>query len=130
MQVSCIKHVDQYIPPLWVMCLESVAHLLVMFNFSSNFLIYCSVSHQFKAALSKVCLLFCQKTSRPLLIEPSEYQSLPASMMPQASNSNLELLDVATDQLASHENGKNGKDVKLEDIIVHVDSDKLQICRV
>ena len=28
---------------------ESVAHLLVMLNFSSNFLIYCSVSAQFKA---------------------------------------------------------------------------------
>jgi hypothetical protein len=27
---------------------ESVAHLLVMLNFSSNFLIYCSVSTQFK----------------------------------------------------------------------------------
>ena len=42
-QVECIKHVDHYIPPLWIMCLESVAHLLVMLNFSSNFLIYCSV---------------------------------------------------------------------------------------
>ena len=48
------------------MCLESVAHLLVMFNFSTNFLVYCSVSNQFKAALSKVvrirkfCLIFCE----------------------------------------------------------------------
>ena len=38
----------------WVMCLESVAHLLVMLNFSTNFLIYCSVSAPFKKALSKV----------------------------------------------------------------------------
>ena len=36
------------------MCLESVAHLLVMLNFSTNFLIYCSVSAPFKKALSKV----------------------------------------------------------------------------
>ena len=38
------------------MCLESVAHLLVMLNSSSNFLIYCSVSKQFKTALSGTCL--------------------------------------------------------------------------
>ena len=62
----CLKAEYQYIPPVWVMCLESVAHLLVMFNFSSNFLVYCSVSNQFKAALSKVvrirkfCIIFCE----------------------------------------------------------------------
>ena len=53
-QVRCVEEYDQYIPPLWVMCLESVAHLLVMLNFSTNFLIYCSVSAPFKNALSKV----------------------------------------------------------------------------
>ena len=51
-----MEEYDQYIPPLWVMCLESVAHLLVMLNFSTNFLIYCSVSAPFKKALSKVTL--------------------------------------------------------------------------
>ena len=49
-----MEEFDQYIPPLWVMCLESVAHLLVMLNFSTNFIIYCSVSAPFKKALSKV----------------------------------------------------------------------------
>ena len=58
-QVSCKQAGMQYVPALWVMCLESVAHLLVMFNCSSNFLVYCSVSHQFKAALSRVCRYFC-----------------------------------------------------------------------
>ena len=51
-----MEEFDQYIPPLWVMCLESVAHLLVMLNFSTNFIIYCSVSAPFKRALSKVIL--------------------------------------------------------------------------
>ena len=55
-QVACMEEYDQYIPPLWIMCLESVAHLLVMLNFSTNFLIYCSVSAPFKKALSKVKL--------------------------------------------------------------------------
>ena len=32
--MRCVEEFDQYIPPLWVMCLESVAHLLVLFNFS------------------------------------------------------------------------------------------------
>ena len=53
-QVACMEEYDQYIPPLWIMCLESVAHLLVMLNFSTNFLIYCSVSAPFKRALPKV----------------------------------------------------------------------------
>ena len=56
-QVACMEEFDQYIPPLWVMCLESVAHLLVMINFSTNFIIYCSVSAPFKKAFSKVKLL-------------------------------------------------------------------------
>ena len=56
-QVSCIREYDQYIPSLWVMCLESVAHLLVMLNVSSNFLIYCSVSSPFKTALTKVFVI-------------------------------------------------------------------------
>lgn len=53
-QVTCMKVLDQYIPPMWIMCLESVAHLLVMINFSTNFLIYCSVSKQFKSVLSNI----------------------------------------------------------------------------
>ncbi|XP_023322269.1 FMRFamide receptor [Eurytemora carolleeae] len=56
-QVSCMRDYQQYIPPLWIMCLESVAHLLVMLNFSSNFLVYCSVSSQFKTALTSACPL-------------------------------------------------------------------------
>ena len=56
-QVACMEEFDQYIPPLWVMCLESMAHLLVMINFSTNFIIYCSVSAPFKKAFSKVKLL-------------------------------------------------------------------------
>ena len=60
-QVDCIKHQDEYIPPLWIMCLESVAHLLVMINFSSNFLVYCFVSKQFKKVLAKNCCFLFHK---------------------------------------------------------------------
>ena len=62
--VSCREHNHQYVPPLWIMCLESVAHLLVMLNSSSNFLIYCSVSKQFKTALSRTCLGLVRKKER------------------------------------------------------------------
>ena len=78
-QVECIKHADSYIPPLWIMCLESVSHLLVMLNFSSNFLIYCSASNQFKSALTKLCsiLSFCNAdTANTGMVEASEYYSL------------------------------------------------------
>lgn len=76
MQVECIKHQDSYIPPLWIMCLESVAHLLVMLNFSSNFLIYCSVSNQFKSALSKVCSICSIDSTNSAIVDASEYYSL------------------------------------------------------
>ena len=78
-QVSCIKHVDRYIPPLWVMCLESVAHLLVMLNFSSNFLIYCSVSNQFKSALFKVCNCLSRPSSATS--EASDYHNLKTNTL-------------------------------------------------
>ena len=53
--------------------MESVAHLMVMLNFSSNFLVYCSVSNQFKKALSKICFFFiCPAHCSPA----SEYQTL------------------------------------------------------
>ena len=73
-QVECIKHADSYIPPLWIMCLESVAHLLVMLNFSTNFLIYCSVSKQFKAVLSTVCVICFPRHSPSLLSNPQVVQ--------------------------------------------------------
>ena len=62
-----MEEFDQYIPPLWVMCLESVAHLLVMINFSTNFIIYCSVSAPFKKAFSKVNFLSYAWLSFPAL---------------------------------------------------------------
>ena len=65
-----MKLLDQYIPPRWIMCLESVAHLLVMVNFSTNFLIYCSVSKQFKTVLSTVCVLCFPRHSPSLLSNP------------------------------------------------------------
>ena len=73
-QVSCMKLLDQYIPPRWIMCLESVAHLLVMLNFSTNFLIYCSVSKQFKAVLSTVCVICFPRHSPSLLSNPQVVQ--------------------------------------------------------
>ena len=73
--------VDHYIPPLWIMCLESVAHLMVMLNFSSNFLIYCSVSKQFKQTLSKVCLSMCMTPSSPMM-EKSEYLEVETIALP------------------------------------------------
>ena len=73
-QVSCMKLLDQYIPPRWIMCLESVAHLLVMVNFSTNFLIYCSVSKQFKTVLSTVCVLCFPRHSPSLLSNPQVAQ--------------------------------------------------------
>ena len=77
MQVCCVKHVDHYIPPLWIMCMESVVHLMVMLNFYSNFLIYCSVSKQFKQALCRVCSIVCCHSSPPCYQSESSELSFP-----------------------------------------------------
>ena len=61
-QIQCIKEQLQYIPPLYVMCLESVAHLLVMINFAFNFLIYVTVSQEFKSTLYKLLCCYLRKT--------------------------------------------------------------------
>jgi len=65
-QIRCIKEHLQYIPPLYVMCLESVAHLLVMVNFALNFLIYVTVSQEFKSTFYK---LLCCNLRKTFLVE-------------------------------------------------------------
>lgn len=55
----CIRHEGGFAPPLWTMCAESISSLLIMINFSGNFLIYCSMLPPFKEALSKICAFFC-----------------------------------------------------------------------
>ena len=51
-----------FVPPLWAMVAESVSSLLVMINFSGNFLIYCSTLKPFKAYLARWCTV-CTKPS-------------------------------------------------------------------
>lgn len=52
--VHCMRKEGGFVPPLWSMCAESVSSLLIMVNFSGNFLIYCSVLKPFKAAVSRL----------------------------------------------------------------------------
>ena len=133
-QVSCITYTDQYIPPLWVMCLESVAHLLVMFNFSSNFLIYCSVSNQFKAALYQACQFLCKNPSNQQHIEPTEYQTLPTSLAPQAKKTSLELVNTVKNQQVDTDSeiDEKGKQKEQKDIgkdfTIHADIAERKNC--
>ena len=61
--------------------MESVAHLMVMLNFSSNFLIYCSVSKQFKLTLSRACLGLCLVPPAPN-VEETDYAELETVALP------------------------------------------------
>jgi hypothetical protein len=85
------------------MCLESVAHVLVMINFSSNFLIYCSVSNQFKAALSKLCLFFCKKSSKRK--ESAKYQNVQSEVIVQG----VELEEISTKRTSGESDGAVNK---------------------
>jgi len=108
------------------MCLESVAHLLVMLNFSSNFLIYCSVSTQFKAALLKAWPNFLQKSTPPTHMKDSEYQQLPVSLAPQLSNTTHELVDVGQDDDCTNTSGLINTEKQSDQH--HHQSHQLKIC--
>jgi len=127
-QVSCIKHVDHYIPPLWVMCLESVAHLLVMLNFSSNFLIYCSVSNQFKLALSKVCFIFCKSPSTAS--EASEYHSLVTNAVIPCPSTRAESPSQEMMEISNGHDKAVKTQIVLETFTITEDSEEMKICRV
>ena len=125
---------DHYIPPLWVMCLESVAHLLVMLNFSSNFLIYCSVSNQFKLALSKVCFLLCRPSSPSS--EASEYHSLVTNTVGVTIAGGPSIrADSPSHEMMELSNGHNDS-VKTQIILetftktISEDSPEIKICRM
>jgi hypothetical protein len=44
----CIADNHTYVPPVELICMESVSHLLILTNSSINFLIYCTLSTHFK----------------------------------------------------------------------------------
>lgn len=53
--VYCMSNHGGYVPPLWTMCAECISSLLIMINFSGNFLIYCSILKPFKDAFNSCC---------------------------------------------------------------------------
>ena len=89
-QVHCMSTVGSYIPPLWIMCMESVAHMLVMLNSSSTFLIYCSVSGQFRNAMNRIWILVLNKQLRAT---PDNNHSIEQEIvaLKEIGNSNIEI---------------------------------------
>jgi len=61
--ISCTSS-SGFVPPLWAMVSESVSSLLVMINFSGNFLIYCSTLKPFRAYLARWCSVCTKAGSR------------------------------------------------------------------
>ena len=77
-----------------------------MLNFSSNFLIYCSVSNQFKAALSKLCLFFCKKSSKRK--ESAKYQNVPTEVIVQQDTvAGVEMEEIHKQKRTSEESDGN-----------------------
>ena len=61
--LDCLERDVAFSPPLWSMCGDCVASLLLMVNFSGNFLIYCSALKSFKAKLKQISRKFTEKGS-------------------------------------------------------------------
>jgi len=52
--IDCLLSGRNWVPPAFIMCLESLSNLLVMISSSSNFIIYCFISTQFKLFFKKL----------------------------------------------------------------------------
>jgi len=52
--IDCLLSGRNWVPPAYIMCLESLSNLLVMISSSSNFIIYCFISTQFKLFFKKL----------------------------------------------------------------------------
>ena len=46
--IQCAAMNKAWIPPNWMLIMESISHLLLLISSSSNFLIYCTISTKFK----------------------------------------------------------------------------------
>ena len=54
--ITCVSNNKAWIPPSWMLIMESVSHLLLLISSSSNFLIYCTISTKFKIYIkTKFC---------------------------------------------------------------------------
>ena len=109
------------------MCLESVAHLLVMLNFSSNFLIYCSVSNQFKKALSKILFFFCKPQPHPS--PSSEYHSLVTNTAVHGQHCKMDSPSHEMVEISNIEETELKKHLVIESFTSR-DSEEMKICRV
>jgi len=61
--LDCLERGVAFSPPLWSMCSDCVASLLLMVNFSGNFLIYCSALKSFRGKLKQIWQTSSQKTN-------------------------------------------------------------------
>lgn len=61
--IECDRRGVGRMPPAWILCSISVSHLLLMFNSSVNFLVYCVAGSKFRVVLFQK-LLSCWKSHR------------------------------------------------------------------
>ena len=84
--LDCLERGVAFSPPLWSMCSDCVASLLLMVNFSGNFLIYCSALKSFRGKLKQIWQTSSQKTNGTrrqsrVSVKISEIQSTPTKLL-------------------------------------------------
>lgn len=84
--LDCLERGVAFSPPLWSMCSDCVASLLLMVNFSGNFLIYCSALKSFRGKLKQIWQTSSQKTNGTrrqsrVSVKISEIQSTSAKLL-------------------------------------------------
>ena len=81
--VHCMQEEGGFVPPVWTMCAESISSLLIIINFSGNFLIYCSVLKPFKAYLARCCSRWKRIPPVHQPVRTNEAEGLAADNGPQ-----------------------------------------------
>ena len=89
--ITCVSHNKAWIPPNWMLIMESVSHLLLLVSSSSNFLIYCAISTKFKIYIKRK--LFWR--SSPLVNVPEINSRIALRTIGKSSNEAPEA-DMAT----------------------------------
>lgn len=92
---DCIASNKSYIPPIELVCMESISHIMIMINSSCNFIVYCTLSTHFKVFM---CKLF-YKRARHSITDPNHpaLSTLPPRILwTNASSMKTNLLSICS----------------------------------
>ncbi|XP_023333119.1 FMRFamide receptor [Eurytemora carolleeae] len=96
---------DEFMHAAWFHCLNSISHLLLVLNSSSNFLIYCSLGTNFKLVLRKVFNRICRVKERTNLETKQNDMDMDILGVAEQTVQNINAISAVSAVSAVHSNG-------------------------